>query len=443
MRESMLLLLLLGSGYVGSQACAPCHAEIVRRFRETPMARSSGLSGPEVPSGVVTHAPSSMSYRILVERGFPALHYTGKGDVRPSGSQPLPAYIGSGAVGRSYLFRIEGWWFLAPVSYYSQRDAWGIAPGYEQDRRMHFSRRVTENCLFCHATGAHAAAASYNRFADPPWQEPGIGCERCHSPGEAHVKNMGPISNPVKLDPGRRDDVCAQCHLSGEERIERPGMTLTAFRPGERLADCADFFVMAGAGMRATSHVERLAASRCKQRAGERLWCGTCHDPHALPAPQERVSYFRANCLSCHEVQVCRRGEDCAGCHLPKTVATDAGHSVLTDHSIPRRAAAVPQNSTSELVPLGKSHASARSWVWPTPILQCGPERVNTWNARSPCSSEPIPKTLPYSPNWLAGKSFKDGWTRRWRGMKRLSGRIHRPSWPQSTSAASWPVAAT
>jgi predicted CxxxxCH...CXXCH cytochrome family protein len=302
-----------------------------------------------------------MVYRVGSRGGMLFFDYSSLTDVRVTGSRNLTAFIGSGSIGRSYLFQIENWWFLAPVSYYSQRSEWGVSPGYEPDQRMHYNRRVTEACLFCHSTGARAAAGTYNRFPDPPWTEAGISCERCHGPGEAHVKHQGPILNPAKLSAQRRDDVCAQCHLTGEERIEKPGMTLAGFRPGERLSDYADYFVTPGTAMRTTSHVERLNASRCKQSSGDRFWCGTCHDPHSTPAGPERVSYYRSKCLGCHAVRECKRGEDCAGCHMPRTTVIDAGHSMLTDHSIPRVPRRAQETATTELTQYGEIPASSRA----------------------------------------------------------------------------------
>ena len=345
----------------GAGLARPVMPRSVRRYRQSPMARSSGLIQGEISLGLVRHAASSMTYRVSRDAGLPQFQYRSSADERIAGKQELRAFIGSGGIGRSYLFRVEDWWFLAPVSYYSQRAAWDMSPGYEPDQRMHFSRRVTESCLNCHASGARSAPGSYNRFPDPPWGEEGVGCERCHGPGEAHVKHGGSIVNPAKLDAERRDSICAQCHLTGEERIERPGRKLSGFRPGERLSDYADYFVMAGAGMRATSHVERLAASRCKQRSGDRLWCGTCHSPHGEPPAQGRAAYFRAKCLGCHGPEVCRRGEDCAGCHMPRSTVIDAGHSVLTDHSIPRRPAQRPRVESDELAAFGGGRPSARA----------------------------------------------------------------------------------
>ena len=44
--------------------------------------------------------------------------------------------------------------------------------------------------------------------------------------------------------------------------------------------------------MTVTGHVEKLAASMCKQKSGDRMWCGSCHDPHQLPKRGEAASWF-------------------------------------------------------------------------------------------------------------------------------------------------------
>ena len=113
--------------------------------------------------------------------------------------------------------------------------------------------------------------------------------------------------NPAKLAAERRDSVCAQCHLSGEVRVMRPGAAWDSYRAGDRLADSMTVFVRAGVspGMRVTSHFEKLAQSACKRASGDRLWCGSCHDPHAVPSaarpgrlvPREVPELPRGGCL--------------------------------------------------------------------------------------------------------------------------------------------------
>jgi tetratricopeptide (TPR) repeat protein len=149
--------------------------------------------------------------------------------------------------------------------------------------------------------------------------------------------------NPVRLEPARREAVCAQCHLSGQARIERAGRRIEDYRPGDQLSDYVAYFVAeSSTALKVTSHVEKLAASRCKRSAGDRLWCGTCHDPHRTIAATERAAWYRAKCLACHKAIECGRGFDCVSCHMPKGRAVDGGHGVFTDHSIPRRAGAAP-----------------------------------------------------------------------------------------------------
>src|SRR5262249_46246037 len=64
------------------------------------------------------------------------------------------------------------------------------------------------------------------------------------------------------------------------------------------------------------------------------------------PAPEERETYYRDQCLQCHQTRGCtetpaRRhaktpADDCTVCHMPQD-ATDINHVALTDHRIPRR----------------------------------------------------------------------------------------------------------
>jgi Flp pilus assembly protein TadD len=152
--------------------------------------------------------------------------------------------------------------------------------------------------------------------------------------------------NPAKLDPDRRAAVCAQCHLTGEARIETPGRKFSEFRAGDRLADFATYFVwkLGRRDLKVTSHVEKLAASACKTGAGDKLWCGTCHEPHT------NTDKSQTACLTCHS-QSHRQQERCVTCHMPRTRAVDANHGVMTDHSIPKTRKREPLPSVATLTP--------------------------------------------------------------------------------------------
>jgi len=346
------------------------------------MARTSGrvgaASSPErFERSEFTHARSGVRYRAVAQPDGIDLEFT-RDSIR--GRRRLDFYIGSGAVGRSYAFLSEGFLFQAPVSYYSAPARWDVSPGFGERDRIHLGRPIEPECLACHATGVRAVAATQNRYESTPFAEGGVGCERCHGPGARHIEAMArgdqasrEIVQPARLDPERRDSVCAQCHLTGAARIARRGRSLTSFRPGERLRDDVVAFVRPGAnelGLRVNSHFEKLAASGCKKASGDRFWCGSCHDPHSVPPAAERAAYFRGKCLACHEGAACRAApaaraaaaDDCAGCHMPRTDVVDVGHAVYTDHSIPPRprASSAPAGRDATLVPFWSGAGDAR-----------------------------------------------------------------------------------
>ncbi|MEO8126091.1 MAG: multiheme c-type cytochrome [Bryobacteraceae bacterium] len=324
----MMFLLLAQAVFTGNQACAPCHKAIFASYQRTPMARSSGVVSGRVPPGTFRHSESAITYTI-----------TEDGTI---GGRKLDYFIGSGEAGISYLYSLAGFLFQAPVTWYSQKGRWDMSPGYEHDHDPLWNRAVTPNCLFCHASQARPIYGTENQYADPPFAQNGVACERCHGPGSEHVKGSGRMVNPSRLDAARRDSVCAQCHLSGEARVERAGKAMAMYRAGDLLEDYASYFVLSGArsaGIKATGYVEKLAESRCKQVSGDRLWCGSCHDPHTVPVREQRVGYFRAKCLTCHEQPHSEGGggPDCMNCHMPRARVVDGGHGILTDHSIPKR----------------------------------------------------------------------------------------------------------
>jgi predicted CXXCH cytochrome family protein len=389
---SLLLLAAFAGGRAcaetGSAACAPCHATVFASYMRTPMALSSGRTGSgsfaeSFERGEFSHAPSGIRYRVHPDEKKPSFDFdlTDTG-LRIQGSRPLQYFVGSGTVGRSYLFSIDRFLYQAPVSYYSAAQKWDLSPGYHNYDRLHLTRPVEPACLRCHASQVQPVPGTLNGFADPPFVEGGISCERCHGPGEAHIAKTKAgtvvgglaIVNPRKLPPPHRDSVCAQCHLTGVARIDKPGRNSGAFRAGELLSDSISVFVWSGvpAEMKVTSHFEKLAQSRCKIESGDRLWCGSCHDPHSLPTPNETASYFRNKCLACHSGTAqckasaqarARNGNRCVDCHMPKNPVTDVAHAVYTDHSIPRRAPARAREAVSSkrvLTPFGSSTASDR-----------------------------------------------------------------------------------
>src|SRR5580698_99893 len=279
--------------------------------------------------------------------------------------------IGSGTHASGYLTDIGGHLFQSPLAYYSSRQSYDLAPGYENLANPDFTRPVTEECVLCHSGTALFVPGTLNQYRSPVFSAEAITCERCHGPVERHLAypRAGTIVNPRNLEPAARDSVCEQCHLFGVARVLNPGKKLSDFVPGQRLEDTFTIYhdavppgSSAGA-FKVISHVEQLALSACARNSGGRLWCGTCHDPHSKPL--QPVEYYRTRCLFCHTTNFPdshpAKDSDCLSCHMPRRNAQDGGHSVFTDHRIQRRPG--PQQ---DLPP----NTGITAWREPTPDLQ-------------------------------------------------------------------------
>ncbi len=333
-----------------SAACAKCHAEIVRSYARTPMAVSSGRSGtglhPPRTAGTFTDPRSIYQYRVGHDPKGWFFSFGRKSE--PNSTRRLPWYVGSGSAASAFLIDVDGFLYEAPVTWYGRTQSWDLSPGYQNYAYPFLTRAITPGCLECHASGVQWIPGTQNAYASlpvlplMPFREGGVSCGRCHGNGELHAQGKGKILNPVKLAPRQRDSICAQCHLSGEIRVDRAGKQHRPFLAGDDLQDHTTAFIRTGGlnGSRVTSHVENLAQSACAKASGDRLWCGTCHDPHTLPAPGKKAAWFQAKCQTCHAPSACRAGQtqNCIACHMPRNSTVDADHVVQTDHSIPRRA---------------------------------------------------------------------------------------------------------
>ncbi|MDQ6706347.1 MAG: tetratricopeptide repeat protein [Acidobacteriota bacterium] len=370
----------------GSKICSECHAKISRTYSLTPMAASSGPAGtalrsPKFDKASFTDRHSAFDYTA----GRDALGYyfdvRGRGPgTEPAARRRLPYFVGSGVLASAFLISVDGFLFESPVTWYSHTGAWDLSPGYENYSYPFLTRAIVPRCLECHASGVRAIAGTQNGYATPPFLEGGVGCERCHGPGDSHVAQMkagrrgrSAIVNPAALDAERRDSICAQCHLTGDVIVERAGKEHQPFIPGEKLQDHSIAFVRSSEKSRTTvtSHVENLAQSKCKRVSGDRLWCGTCHDPHSVPPPSRKAAWFRAKCMTCHAAADCTapravrqsKQDDCTSCHMPRNPVADAQHVVYTDHSIPRLPAKrsnVKPSPDAPLTPFGQKTADAR-----------------------------------------------------------------------------------
>ncbi len=354
--------------YVADDRCAACHADIARSFAEHPMGRSIlPVARAEDPPADARHDNpfEALGSRFRVERdGARVRHRRTRLDPagRPAAelTWEVQYVIGSGRRGHSYLADHDGFLYQTPVSWYGQKETWGLSPGFTP--RLLTGRPALPECLFCHANRANFVDGSVNHYAEPVFDGCAIGCQRCHGPGELHAAARerlepvaGPVDttivNPAKIEPALREAVCEQCHLEGKARVVRRGRGLYDFRPGLPLESFWSVFVGAaesGERQPAVSHPEQMYQSGCFRGStgANRLGCISCHDPHERVPPERRVAYYRGRCLQCHAEKGCslpraerlrRSAEDsCIECHMPRYGAFDIPHTASTDHRIPR-----------------------------------------------------------------------------------------------------------
>lgn len=354
-------------GYVGAETCAKCHAEIADTYSQHAMFRASGPTpGPfdieDFQDRTEFLGRDGRTYRVE-KRDDGIYHHEmtldRDGQALYDQAMKVSYFIGSGTRGKSYVIDHDGLLFESPISWYTTGgNIWDLSPGYEYNRQR-FERRISDQCMLCHAGRVALDTSHENAFVEPVLLEAVIGCERCHGPGSRHVElreadlaaEDDSMVNPAALSFDRRDAVCNQCHLQGHRRVTRYGRNFDDFRPGNRLDDIwavlvTDSGVRADGRTKAVSQAEQMYDSVCFKQSDNRLGCTSCHQPHVQPKHDEIAAYYRGRCLECHAEHGCSLPPEernqppaensCIHCHMPRLSAHDIPHATQTDHRIVR-----------------------------------------------------------------------------------------------------------
>ncbi len=325
------------SAYVGSSACTPCHADLVRAWQGSVHHRAMQAVTPEVPLRAPRDRPP------LVTR-HEQLFMIGAGLQQPA-DLPLAYALGTVHV-EQYVtplradrlqavplaFDVQGGrWFDLLEGDERQPEEWG----YWTNRGMN----ANAECLFCHTTGYDKGYQPASDGYDSRWAEMGVGCEACHGPGAGHVRarSRWAAADPYQARDGELLlDACAACHSRRAVRGPyEPGTPfLNGFEP-----DLPDLDAYYADGQVKDELYEVVSFQMSKMYArGVRCW--SCHDAHAGGTRKQGNTL----CLTCHlplydspahtHHAASSAGAQCVECHMPVTMYMK--HDPRRDHAFTR-----------------------------------------------------------------------------------------------------------
>jgi tetratricopeptide (TPR) repeat protein len=125
--------------------------------------------------------------------------------------------------------------------------------------------------------------------------------------------------------------------------VQQPDKHVYQFQPGEKLSDYIHYFLLSSNDPQkpeGLNQFEALSLSECKRKSGDKMWCGSCHDPHAEPEDGKKAAYYRGKCLACHGEEFAAKHHadkpNCTQCHMPALPSKEVAHTQGTDHRIRR-----------------------------------------------------------------------------------------------------------
>jgi len=338
------------SGYLGPQACAPCHARRVEEFQKTSHFRACRLpKNGDMPPGFApgkgkhVYDPALRFEMIQKDGDFLQIATRATADGEQSSKARIDFAYGAAKADEVFFSWRGDQLFELPVVWLHPLNRWAnstINPHGSGD----FSRETTIRCLECHNTYFEHQAGTRNEYKRNNFIL-GVTCERCHGPGQEHVayhqadpqaETATAIVRPDLLARERQLEVCTQCHSNA---IKARGPAFQ-YRPGEPLDA---YFRTITSKYPELDHVanqvQYLRQSKCFQKSN--MTCTTCHDPHR--PHDSRISRSEQKCLQCHKPVDCRERDrlpqpvqgNCLACHMPQRVWMNVHFHTEEDRYVP------------------------------------------------------------------------------------------------------------
>jgi predicted CXXCH cytochrome family protein len=311
--------------YVGSQACAKCHAEIYNRWKKTPMAnvvRDPRVHPDAFTSDLATNhiAPFSKDQVAFVYGSiWKQRYFTKVGD----DYFPLPVQWNVGnRTWHPYMVPKGGDWWAAL---------------YPPDNMQRPTGLLCDGC--------HSVNYNIQTKQVAEWN---VGCERCHGPGSEHVAHAARVNilNPAQMDNVAGTETCISCHSQGQPLSNPIEGKLydwpVGYHAGSRLQDywrledCrlgqTTFYYFPDC----TAHKNRMQGNDFVQSVMYRhgVTCSSCHDVHGTVNYAQLRKPANQICLDCHgpsspngphaatlEEHSHHKdgspGNECVSCHMP------------------------------------------------------------------------------------------------------------------------------
>lgn len=351
--------------YVGSKQCMSCHPDIYETYMKSEMGRSMSLPDTgniieQFPQKEEVYDSVGNFYYEMIRRGEQLYQREFRRDknnkIIHERLVRVDYLMGSGNNLRMYFNEEGGMLYELPLTWYVHKKRWDFSPGYREFGNLRFYRYAKARCIGCHNSFLKPSPTANERYTKP--YPLGIGCERCHGPGELHVKqalgerlpNLSPetktIVNPRKLPPQEQLDVCRQCHLQGEAWALQSGKDWFDFRPGMKLESHRSVYFRAMTKkevFEVADSPHRLSLSRCFKESNGALTCITCHNPHRS-IKTFSLDHYNSKCMDCHAPESLLtknvshphvQTDNCISCHMNRTGADNTLHGVSnTDHWI-------------------------------------------------------------------------------------------------------------